>query len=114
MSVNLVLHRAARGVIGLASLPLLAATAWATPLTCLGDCDLDRAVTVNELVRGVNIALGTIPVDDCPQFDRDASDTVSVDEIIVAVQNALNGCPRDTTPTPGGTTTAAPTATATA
>jgi hypothetical protein len=81
---------------------------------CVGDCDLDGAVTVNELIRGVNIALGTVGVDSCPPFDRDNSATVSVDEIVAAVQNALVGCPRDMTPSPsGGTPTAAPTSTPT-
>jgi len=37
--------------------------------TCVGDCDASGAITVDELVRGVSIALGTLPLDQCPRFD---------------------------------------------
>lgn len=94
------LLRVAQRAFGVILLCLLAAPSWATPSACSGDCDLDGAVTVDELVRGVNIGLGIVPFDDCPQFDRDGSETVSVDEIITAVQNALNGCTAGPTPTP--------------
>jgi hypothetical protein len=33
---------------------------------CVGDCDNSGAVTVDELVKGVSIALGTLPLDQCP------------------------------------------------
>ncbi len=59
---------------------------------CGGDCDGDGEVTVNELVLGVNIALGTAEVAQCPSLDADASDDVTINEIIAAVGNALNGC----------------------
>jgi hypothetical protein len=61
--------------------------------TCLGDCDGDGVVAVDELVRGVNIALNLQPLDSCPAFDRDASGTVSIDELVGAIRNALHGCP---------------------
>lgn len=104
------------GVSAVLASASLASRASATPsAACVGDCDQDGFVTVDELVRGVNIALGALTVDNCPQFDRDGSNTVSVDELIAAVNNALNGCPQDTTPTvPGGTITVPPTATRTA
>lgn len=60
--------------------------------TCVGDCDGDGSVTVDEIVRGVNIALGMSPVDDCPALDADGSESVTVDEVVTAVNNALNGC----------------------
>ena len=59
---------------------------------CTGDCDSSDSVTVDEIVRGVNIALGNRPVEDCLKFDRDDSGTVTVDEIVDAIANALNGC----------------------
>lgn len=59
---------------------------------CGGDCDGATTVTVDEIIRGVNIALGTTPVGDCPAFDIDGGDTVTVDEIVTAVNNALSGC----------------------
>jgi hypothetical protein len=60
---------------------------------CIGDCDANGQVSVDEVVRGVNIALGTQPVGVCSSLDRDRDDTVTVDELIAAVGVALNGCP---------------------
>ncbi len=65
---------------------------------CLGDCDGDGRVSVSELVRGVNIALGTTPLSNCPAFD-DGSGTVTVSSLVRAVNYALDGCPGPT-PTP--------------
>jgi len=59
---------------------------------CLGDCDADRNMTINELVRGVNIALGTAPLTDCPSFDRDPNERVTITELVQAANNALAGC----------------------
>jgi hypothetical protein len=56
-----------------------------------GDCDGDGDVTINELILGVNISLGVLPVTACPAFDTDASGGVSIDELIAAVNAALNG-----------------------
>ena len=50
-------------------------------------------MTVADLVRGVNIALGNLPISACPAFDPDGSGVVTIDELIEAVNNALNGCP---------------------
>jgi CSLREA domain-containing protein len=60
---------------------------------CLGDCNSNGAVTVDELITGVNIALGTLSVDQCPVFDGNGDGQVTVDELITAVNNALTGCP---------------------
>lgn len=59
---------------------------------CTGDCDGSDAVTVDEIVRGVVIALGNRPVEDCLAFDRNRDGVVTVDEIVDAIGNALNGC----------------------
>jgi len=50
-------------------------------------------VTIEELIRGVNIALGNAPVSDCPPFDRNADGQVTIDELIAAVGAAMSGCP---------------------
>lgn len=73
---------------------------------CPGDCDGSGQVTVDEILRGVNIALGSSPVTDCLPFDFDGDGRVTVDEIVQAVGAALNGCPPDpsTTPTEAGNT----------
>ena len=48
------------------------------------------AVSVDELVLGVNISLGLRPITDCLAFDTDFNGRVSVDELIKAVNAALN------------------------
>jgi hypothetical protein len=60
---------------------------------CVGDCDGCRAVTINELVACVNLALGTMPVSSCPACDADGDGRVEIDEIIMGVNNARDGCP---------------------
>lgn len=70
-----------------------AESAASPPPTCPGDCSGDGAVTVNELVQGVNIALGNVSPQQCPMFDSNADNAVTVNELIQGVNNALNGCP---------------------
>jgi len=60
---------------------------------CTGDCNADGTVAINELITGVNIALGSQPVSVCPSFDVSADGMVAINEIISGVNNALNGCP---------------------
>jgi hypothetical protein len=63
-----------------------------TPAACLGDCNGDGTITINELLRGVNMALGRLSLDICPAFDADRSGALTVNELILAVNNALHGC----------------------
>jgi hypothetical protein len=42
---------------------------------------------------GVNIVIGSAPVSECPAFDTDADDVVTISELIQAVNAALGGCP---------------------
>jgi hypothetical protein len=60
--------------------------------TCTGDCDSNGTVAINELIRGVNIALELAPLTACPVFDANGDERVSISELIVAVNNALDGC----------------------
>jgi hypothetical protein len=62
------------------------------PIDCVGDCSRNGSVTIEELITGVDIALGTLPVSACTAFDFSGNGAVTVDEIIRAVNNALNGC----------------------
>lgn len=66
---------------------------------CAGDCDGGGTVSVNELVRGVNIALGLANLSTCPAFNTNGDATVSVSELVAAVRNALNACAGGNTPT---------------
>ncbi len=60
--------------------------------SCVGDCDGNGEVTVDELVTMVNIDLGTTPLSACTTGDADHSGGITVDEIIAAVDNTLGGC----------------------
>lgn len=59
---------------------------------CGGDCNASRQVTVDELLTGVNIALGNISVSDCFAMDSNLDRLVTIDELLSAVNGALNGC----------------------
>jgi len=72
---------------------------------CTGDCDGDGQVTINEVVRGVNIALGSTPLGVCAQFDADGDGTVAINELIAAVGDVLASC---SAATPGPTPTVTP------
>ena len=67
-------------------------TATPTAAACVGDCNGDGLVTPDELLKGVNIALGTATLNLCPAFDCDGTHTVSIDCLARAVNAALNGC----------------------
>jgi len=60
--------------------------------SCVGDCNRDGTVDVTELLKGVNIALGNESIETCGAFDATEDTHVTVDELVVAVQYALNGC----------------------
>jgi hypothetical protein len=49
-------------------------------------------VTVDEIVSGVNIALGVVTIGACEAMDLDLSGSVTVDELLRAIDMALNGC----------------------
>ena len=62
------------------------------PPPCAGDCDQSVHVTVSELVRLVNIALGTSPLAPCSAADTNDDMRVTINELVAAVVNALEGC----------------------
>jgi len=61
----------------------------------------------------VNIALGNTAVSDCQAGDARHDRAITVDEILTAVNNILNGCPVPPTPGPTRTPTRTPTLTPT-
>jgi sugar lactone lactonase YvrE len=83
-----------------------AAAASAAAVECVGDCDSNGSVTIDEIVTGVNLAFGALSLDHCPGFDCDGSGEVSIDCLVAAVIAALNGCGL----APTVTSTPAPTA----
>jgi hypothetical protein len=60
---------------------------------CAGDCDARGQASIDELVRGVNIALGSLELSACAAIDLNGDAAVTIDELIGAVIAALNGCP---------------------
>ena len=70
------------------------ATASGTPgsAVCVGDCNRDREVVVNELIFGVNVVLGSRDVRDCPAFDPDGDGQVRINDLVLAVTSLLDGC----------------------
>lgn len=63
------------------------------PGGCVGDCGGDDVVTIDDLLRGVGVALGAHPIAACPAIDRSGDGTAMVDELTAAVGHALGGCP---------------------
>ena len=60
---------------------------------CAGDCDRDGAVTVDELVAMVSLALGAGPgARRCPAAVADGIGPPRVDDLVAAVNSALDGC----------------------
>jgi cysteine-rich repeat protein len=68
-------------------------------LACDGDCDGDGTVAINELVRGVDIALGGAGAERCAAADANGDGEIAITELIAAVAAALNGCGATPTPT---------------
>jgi len=74
----------------------LAATAAAAPW-CGGDCNADESVAIWEIVRGIAISLDTPDAASCAAADRNLDASVSIDELMLSVNHALDGCPGDDT-----------------
>ena len=68
-------------------------TATMSPAACLGDCAGTGHVTIDDLIRGVDIVLGTASISNCPAFDPNDTGRVTIATLIEAVNNALTGCP---------------------
>ena len=79
--------------IATASAPPTASPTGGVPPACAGDCNGDGSVTIDELVRAVNIALGSLPIVHCAPIDGDADGNAAIDELVRAVNATLQGCP---------------------
>lgn len=62
------------------------------PVGCVGDCNINGAVTVDEIIVLVNIDLGTADPSSCPDGIPSGA-AVDITLIIEAVGYALNNCP---------------------
>ncbi len=72
--------------------------------SCVGDCDDDGVVTVDEIVLLVNIVLDVAPISSCPTL----AGPPDVADIVLAINAALTGCAETATPTPSATPTSTP------
>jgi len=63
------------------------------PLACVGDCNDDGQVTIDELLKMVRIALSDAAMSVCMAGDANGDDQITVDEIVAAVRTALDRCP---------------------
>src|SRR5262249_21073171 len=61
-------------------------------LGCVGDCNRDASVTIDELVRAVRIALVNASLDGCDAIDNDRNGMVAISELVLAVTKAADGC----------------------
>lgn len=79
-------------VIGLA-LAVMGMTCDRVSALCVGDCNGNNAVVINELVSGVGIALGDRELATCRNFDPDDDQQVAIGELVQGVRSAIDGCP---------------------
>ena len=59
---------------------------------CAGDCNRNCAVAVDELIRGVRVALSLSPLDACVAVDADLDGVAKIPELIESVRNSLGTC----------------------
>lgn len=59
---------------------------------CLGDCNRNGAVTVDELVTGVNIALDAAAINRCFALDSNGDRLIRVNELVGGTGNLLDDC----------------------
>jgi hypothetical protein len=89
-------RRRGRGALWFACVALgglLAVSASAQGPACVGDCNGDGTVLVNELVTGLNNALLRSGVAFCTAFDENMNGFVDIAELVLGVGNSLNDCP---------------------
>jgi hypothetical protein len=86
----------------------------APALACVGDCQRDCQVTIDELLTIVDISLGTADLSACAAGDGNGDQTIAIDELVTAVNDALDGCAAtcvSRTPVPSAAATPAATPT---
>jgi len=51
-------------------------------------------VSINELLLGVNILINGTALDECPAMDTNGDGVITVNELVQAVNVALDTCPQ--------------------
>lgn len=59
---------------------------------CAADCNGDLQVDIEELIKGVAIALGKSSLEGCAAADTSEDGRVSISEVVAGIDNALAGC----------------------
>jgi hypothetical protein len=63
-------------------------------LPCIGDCDDNRTITIDELITGASLVVQELPTaGSCDAIDADTDGVAAVNELIAAIGNGLDGCP---------------------
>jgi hypothetical protein len=62
------------------------------PLACVADCNNNGSVALDEVIRAVNISLGTVELATCEAADADRDGFAAIDELVRAVASSVNGC----------------------
>src|SRR5262245_32367974 len=81
-----------KAMIGLAIMLQFFGAAAGAQSVCVGDCDGGGAVSIDELIVGVNMALGIATSTPCDAVDANDDGEVIVNELVLAVTRALEGC----------------------
>lgn len=61
-------------------------------MPCVGDCERDGQVTVDEVQRGLLVAVGLEDSSTCAAADGNEDGQVTVDELVRSVRNVLSSC----------------------
>ncbi len=70
------------------------ATPTPSPSLCVGDCDGNGTVEINEIITCVNIALGAAQLSTCAACDANGDGQVEINEIVQATHHTLDlDCP---------------------
>ena len=62
----------------------------AATAACVGDCDGDGQVLINEIVASINIFLGTANLSACQNADQNGDGVVLINEVVAAVNSFLD------------------------
>lgn len=94
--------------------PLVSTLGVGQKSSCVGDCDGDDNVSIDELVQSLSIALEVSPLSNCESIDANGDGSVTVHELVEAVHQSMTHCGRLTQlPTVTRTTTVTPSRTRT-
>jgi MYXO-CTERM domain-containing protein len=92
LALPLLLRRMRWTVTCVALLALLVLFANASMGQCVGDCDDDGTVQINEVITAVRVELGDEYLSACPAIDCQHISSVPIACLIIAVDNLLDGC----------------------